>query len=76
MHIKRGDTNKEHKRDVKTLLEEKKYTQARKKDSLMEMHPSPTIDWVGEMCPTRDSDWSAKGLKEEAEIRNKQEATP
>ena len=54
---------KKHKRDVKTL-EEKKYTQARKKDSQLEMHPSAitdnatkgnhTIDWEGVTFPERD----------------------
>ena len=36
---------KKHKRDVKTL-EEKKYTSSRKKDPLMEVHPSAITDHV------------------------------
>ena len=63
---------KEHRRDVKTL-EEKKYTRARKKDSLTEVHTSVimddptkehhTINWVGVKFPARDTDWTARGVK-------------
>ena len=73
-----GVREKEHRRDVKTL-EEKKYTRSRKKDSLMELHPSVitdhvakenhTIDWEGVRFVTRDSDWTTRGVKEAVEIR-------
>ena len=69
---------KELKRDVKTL-EEKKYTRSRKKKSLTELHPSSitdhvakenhTIDWEGVKFPARDTDWTARGVKEAVEIR-------
>ena len=39
-----GLREKEHKRDIKTL--EEKYTRSRKKDSLMEVHPSALINHV------------------------------
>ena len=69
---------KGHTRDVKTL-EEKKYTSSRKNDSLTEMHPSAitdhvekenhTIDWEGVMFQARDTDWTARVVKEAVEIR-------
>ena len=70
---------KGHKRDVKTLEEKKKYTRSRKKDSISEMHPSAImdhvtkenhiIDWEGVKFPARDTDWTARGVKEAVKIR-------
>ena len=64
-------------RDVKTL--EKKYKRSRKKDSLMELHPSAitdhvakenhTLDWEGVKFQIGDTDWTARGVTEAVEIR-------
>ena len=78
MERRYGLREKEHKRDVKTL-KEKKYNRSRKKESLMELHPlaimdnvakeNLTIDWECVKFPARDSDWTAKGVKEAVKIR-------
>ena len=71
-----GLREKEHKRDVKTL-EEKKYTRSSKKELLLEVDRSAimdhvvknhTIDWEGVKLPTRDVDWTARGVKVVLEI--------
>ena len=69
MERRYGVREKEHKRDIKTL-EVKKYTRSRKKDSVMELHPSAivdhimkanhTIDWEGVKFLARDTDWTAR----------------
>ena len=74
---KYGVREKEYKRNVKTL--EKKYTWARKKDSLLEVHPlaimdhatkeNHSIDWKAVKFPARDTDWTARGVKEAVKIR-------
>ena len=68
----------EHKGDIKTL-EKNKYTRSRKKDSLMELHPSAitdhvakenhTIDWEGVKFPDRDTDLTDTWVKEAVETR-------
>ena len=73
-----GVSEKEDKRDVETL-EEKKYTWARKKESLLEVHPSSikdhamkenqTIDWEDVKFPARDTDWTASSVEEAVKIR-------
>ena len=73
-----GVRGNEHKRDVKTL-EKKKYTRSKKKDSLTELHPSAitdhlakenhTIDWECVKFPARDTDCTARGVKEAVKIR-------
>ena len=73
MERRKGVSEKEHKRDVKTL-EEKKYTR-----SLMEVHPlaimdhivkeNHTIDWEDVKLPVRDTDWIDRGVKEVIMIR-------
>ena len=71
-----GVREKENK-NVNTL--EKKYSRSRKKDSLTELHPSAitdhvakqshTIDWEGVKLPARDTDLTARGVKEAVKIR-------
>ena len=61
-----------HKNDVK-ILEVKKYTSSKKKDSLMEVlsmvitdhvaKENHTIDWEGVKFPTRYTDWTARRVK-------------
>ena len=73
-----GVSEKEHKRDVKTL-DETKYTRSSKKNSLTQVHHSVitghvvkenhTIDWEGVMFPARDTDWTARGVEEAVKIR-------
>ena len=68
----------EHKRDVKTP-EENEYTRSRKKDSLMEVHPSGimdhavkanhTIDCEGVKFPIIDTDWTARVVRKSVKIR-------
>ena len=72
-----GVRGNEHTRHVKTL-EEKKYARSRKKDLLMEVHPSAitdhvakenhTINWEGVKFLVRDTDWTARGVKEAVKI--------
>ena len=64
---------KEHKKDVKQL-EEVKYSRARRKESLTEIHQSAltdhvvsknhTIDWEGVRLPAKEPDWKKRGVKE------------
>ena len=61
---------------------EKKYTGARKKDLMLEVHPSVitdhamkknhTIDWKGIKVHVRDTNWTAGVVKEAVMIRKKQ----
>ena len=72
-----GVREKQHKRDVKTL--EEKYTRSRKNHSKTELHllaitdhvamENHTIDWECLKFPVRDTDWTARGVKEAVEIR-------
>ena len=76
-----GVREKEHKRDVKTL-EKKRYTRYMMEDSLTEVHPSAIMDhiakanhsinWEGVKFPARDTDWTAREVKDAVEIRNPQ----
>ena len=68
-----GVREKEHQWDVNSL-KDIKYTRARKKDSLSELHPSAitdhvaqsnhTIDWEGVKFPSRDADTTRRGVLE------------
>ena len=75
---KYGIREKEHHKDVDSVRE-KKYTRARRKDSVKEYHPSAlmdhlaqfnhTIDWEGVKRPMAESHWKARGIKEAVQIR-------
>ena len=75
---KYGVREKEHQWDVR-LLEEVKFTWARKKDSVSEVHPSAitdhvtknnhTIDWEGVNLPCRDCDTTKRGIWEAIAIK-------
>ena len=69
---------REHHLDVR-LLEEVKFTWARKKDSVSEVYPlaimdhiaknNQTIDWEGVKFPSRDCDTTKRGIWEAIAIR-------
>ena len=76
--IERENRDKEHQHDVRSL-EQVKFTQARKKDSVSEVHPSAityhiiknnhTIDWEGVKFPSRDCDTTKRGVWEATAIQ-------
>ena len=69
---------KEHKKDLKQL-EGLKYTRARRKEFLTEIHQSAlmdqvasknhTIDWEGVRIPAKEPDWKKRGVKDGIYIR-------
>ena len=69
---------KEHKEDLKQL-EGVKYTRARRKESLTEIHQSVlmdyvaiknhTIGWEGVRLSAKEPDWKKRGVKEAVFIR-------
>ena len=71
---------KEHQMDVRSL-EEMKFTRARKKELVSELHPSAitdhvtrnnhTIDWEGVKFPSRDCDTIMRGIWESIAIKKK-----
>ena len=68
----------EHKKDLKQL-EGVKYTRARRKESLTEIHQSAltdhvmsknhTINWEGVRLLAKEPDWKKRGVKEAIFIR-------
>ena len=73
-----GVREKEHIKDGKEL-DGQKYTRARKKDAVTEMHKSAltdhaaqcnyTIDWDGVKLPAKDPNHDSRGIREAIEIR-------
>ena len=65
-------TEKEHRKDVDSVGE-KKFTRARRKESVAEYHPSAltdhTITWEGIKLPVSESHWKIRGFKEAVQIR-------
>ena len=71
-------TKKEHRKDVDSVGK-KKFTRARRKESVAEYHPSAltdhvaqsnhTITWEGVNLPMSESHWKIRGIKEAVQIR-------
>ena len=69
---------KAHHKDVDSIGD-KKFTRARRKESLEEYHPSAptdhmaqsihTINWEGVKLPMSESHWKIRGIKEAVQIR-------
>ena len=78
MGMRYGVREKEHQRGVR-FLEEVKFTQARKKDSVSEVHPSAitdhvarnnhTVDWKGVKFLSSDCDTIRRGICEAIVIK-------